>query len=129
MNIQIDRFGKIQTEDTHDGFCIDDISSGNQIKIEIIFGNIVYKCFTLSMELSEILTVFMITSSRKFRLFFGRAGGKSVNNSSWQHIQLNYLTVLDGKSQGESIQRFKENERIIWQKRKKVDNERKSCTA
>ena len=32
---------------------------------------------------------------------------------------------MDGKSQGESIQRFEENERIIWQKRKKVDNEGK----
>ena len=33
----------------------------------------------------------MITSSRKFRLFFGRAGGKSVNNSSWQHISAKFI--------------------------------------
>jgi hypothetical protein len=55
--------------------------------LEISFTN----AFTLSMELSEILTVFMITSSRKFRLFFGRAGGKSVNNSSWQHISAKFI--------------------------------------
>ena len=33
MNGEINRFGKIQTEDSHDGFCINDISAGNQIEI------------------------------------------------------------------------------------------------
>ena len=28
MDVEVDRLGKIQAEDTHDGFCIDHISSG-----------------------------------------------------------------------------------------------------
>ena len=33
MDVQIDRFRKIKTEDTHDRFCINHISSGYQVKI------------------------------------------------------------------------------------------------
>ena len=28
VDVEVDRLGKIQAEDTHDGFCIDHISSG-----------------------------------------------------------------------------------------------------
>ena len=28
MDVEVDRLGKIQAEDTHDGFCINHISSG-----------------------------------------------------------------------------------------------------
>ena len=43
MDAKIDRLRKIQTEDTHDRFCIDDISAGYQIKIIIKFCDIVYE--------------------------------------------------------------------------------------
>ena len=42
MDVQIDRLGQIQAEDTHNRFCVDDISD-----------------LTLSMEFNEILTVFI----------------------------------------------------------------------
>ena len=40
VDVQVDRFGKIQTEDTHDRFGIDHISSGNQIKIAVEFADL-----------------------------------------------------------------------------------------
>ena len=43
MDVQVDGFGKIQAEDTHDGFCIDDISAGDQIEIIVKFGNVIYE--------------------------------------------------------------------------------------
>ena len=45
MDVQVDRLGQIQTEDTHDGLCIYDISAGNQVKVIIKFGNVIYKGF------------------------------------------------------------------------------------
>ena len=45
VDIQIDGLGEIQAEDTHDGLCVDHISAGNQVKVTIKFGNIVYKGF------------------------------------------------------------------------------------
>ena len=53
MDVQVDRFGKVEAEDSHDGFCVNDISAGNQIKMSLT------KDFTLSIELREICTVFM----------------------------------------------------------------------
>mgnify|MGYP003193420209 CR=1 FL=1 len=55
MDVQVDRFGKVEAEDSHDGFCVDYVSSGYQIKIIIKLT----KDFTLSIELREICTVFM----------------------------------------------------------------------
>ena len=43
MDVQVDGFGKIKAEDTHDGFCIDDISAGDQIEIIVKFGNVIYE--------------------------------------------------------------------------------------
>ena len=43
MDVEVDRLGKIQAEDTHDGFCIDDISAGDQIEIIVKFGNVIYE--------------------------------------------------------------------------------------
>ena len=43
VNVQVDGLGKIQAEDTHDGFCIDNVSAGYKIEIVIKLGNIVYK--------------------------------------------------------------------------------------
>ena len=45
MDIQIDRLGKIQAEDTHDGFCVDDVSAGNKVEIGIKLGKVIYKRF------------------------------------------------------------------------------------
>ena len=45
MDVQFDGLGKIQTEDAHDRFGVDHISAGYEIKIEVIFGNIIYKSF------------------------------------------------------------------------------------
>ena len=47
MDVQIDRLGQIQAEDTHNRFCVDDISAGNQIKINIELSSIVYERFNL----------------------------------------------------------------------------------
>ena len=38
MDVEVDRLGKIQAEDTHDGFCIDDVSAGYQIEVNIELG-------------------------------------------------------------------------------------------
>ena len=43
MDVQVDGFGKIKAENTHDGFCIDDISAGDQIEIIVKFGNVIYE--------------------------------------------------------------------------------------
>ena len=43
VDIQIDRLGKIQAEDTHDGFCVDDVSAGNKVEIGIKLCKVVYK--------------------------------------------------------------------------------------
>ena len=45
MNIQIDRFGQVQTENTHDRFCVDDISSGYKIEIVVKFCDLIYERF------------------------------------------------------------------------------------
>lgn len=45
MNIEFNRFGEIQTEDSHDGFGVDDIAAGDQIKIIVEFGDLIHKCF------------------------------------------------------------------------------------
>ena len=45
VNIEINRFGKIQAEDTHDRLCVNDISSGYQIKVAVKFADFIYKCF------------------------------------------------------------------------------------
>ena len=43
MDVQVDRLGKIQAEDTHDGLCINYVSAGYQIEIIIELSNIVYE--------------------------------------------------------------------------------------
>ena len=45
VDIQIDGFGQVETEDSHDGFGVDDIASGDQIEVGIESCNIVYKGF------------------------------------------------------------------------------------
>ena len=45
MDVQIDRLGQIQAEDTHNGLCVDDVASGYQIEIYIKLCNIIYKGF------------------------------------------------------------------------------------
>ena len=45
VDVQVDRFGKVEAEDSHDGFCVDYVSSGYQIKIKIEFGNVVDERF------------------------------------------------------------------------------------
>lgn len=44
VDVQVDRFGKIKAENTHDRFGIDYISSGYQIKIAVEFTDFVHKC-------------------------------------------------------------------------------------
>ena len=68
--------------------------------------------FTLSMELSEILTVFMITSSRKFRLFLECTACKSVNNSFVRRISTKFILpfcLLKVKVKAYKIQRKQKN--------------------
>ena len=45
MNVQVDGLGKIQAENAHDRFCVNDISSGNKIKITVKPADLVDKCF------------------------------------------------------------------------------------
>ena len=45
MNVQIDRLRQIQREDTHDGFGINNISAGYQIKFVIKFCDLIHKRF------------------------------------------------------------------------------------
>ena len=45
MDVEVDRLGKIQAEDTHDGLGVDNVSAGYQIEIIIKLGNIIYKGF------------------------------------------------------------------------------------
>ena len=33
MDVQVDRFGKVEAEDSHDGFCVDYVSSGNMFHV------------------------------------------------------------------------------------------------
>ena len=41
MDVQVNRLGQIQTEDSHDGLGIDDISAGYQVKVIIKLGNVI----------------------------------------------------------------------------------------
>ena len=43
MDVQVDRLGKVESENTHDRFCINDISSGYEIKIITEFCDIIYE--------------------------------------------------------------------------------------
>lgn len=45
MRLQSNWFREVQTEDTHDGFCINRISSGDQINVKLILVERVYKIF------------------------------------------------------------------------------------
>ena len=38
MDIKVNRLGQIQAEDAHNGLCVNNISAGNQIKINIKLG-------------------------------------------------------------------------------------------
>ena len=58
MDVEVDRLGKIQAEDTHDGFCIDHISSGYQIKIAVEFTDFVHKCLHFINGLQVPLSFF-----------------------------------------------------------------------
>ena len=43
MDIQVNGLGEIQTEDTHNGLCVDDISAGYQIKVIVKLGYFIHK--------------------------------------------------------------------------------------
>ena len=45
VDVQVDRFGKIKAEDTHDRFCIDHISSGYKVEITVKFADFINKSF------------------------------------------------------------------------------------
>lgn len=45
MNVQIDGFGQIQREDTHDGLSVDNVTAGNQIEIGIELSQIIDEGF------------------------------------------------------------------------------------
>ena len=55
MDVQVDRFGKVEAEDSHDGFCVDYVSSGYQIEIKIEFGNVVDERFYFVDRILRIL--------------------------------------------------------------------------
>lgn len=59
MDVQVDRFGKVEAEDSHDGFAsityLPDTRSKSKSNLEMSLT----KDFTLSIELREICTVFM----------------------------------------------------------------------
>ena len=45
MDVEVDRLGKIQAEDTHDGFCVDDVTAGYQVKIIVKLRDVGYEGF------------------------------------------------------------------------------------
>ena len=45
VDIQINGLGEIQTEDTHDGLCINDIAAGNKVEIKRETVDCIYKSF------------------------------------------------------------------------------------
>ena len=45
MDVQVDGFCKIQAEGTHDGLGVDDITSGKQVEMYVVFGNLIYESF------------------------------------------------------------------------------------
>jgi hypothetical protein len=47
VNVQIDRLGKIKAEDSHDRLCIDYVSTGYEIEITVVLGNVVNKTLYL----------------------------------------------------------------------------------
>lgn len=59
MDVQVDRFGKVEAEDSHDGFCVDYVSSGYQIEIKIEFGNVVDERFYFVDRIKRNLYCFM----------------------------------------------------------------------
>lgn len=59
MDVQVDRFGKVEAEDSHNGFCVDYVSSGYQIEIKIEFGNVVDERFYFVDRIKRNLYCFM----------------------------------------------------------------------
>ena len=47
MDVQVDWLGQVKAEDTHDGFCVDNVSSGNKIEVIAELCNIIYERFYL----------------------------------------------------------------------------------
>ena len=47
MDVQVNILGKVKAENSHDGLCIDHVSSGYQIKLGVESCHIVYKCLYL----------------------------------------------------------------------------------
>ena|SRR5699024_10388379 len=47
VGFQLNGLGQIQTENTHNGFGVDGVASGNQIHIKVIFANNVYKALDI----------------------------------------------------------------------------------
>ena len=47
MDVQVDRLGQVKAEDTHNGFCVDNVSSGNKIEVIVELCNIIYERFYL----------------------------------------------------------------------------------
>ena len=45
VNAQVDRLGKVKTEDAHDGLCINHIAAGDQIEILGVAVHIIDKLF------------------------------------------------------------------------------------
>ena len=41
VDVQIDGFGQIQAENTHNGLCVDYVSAGYQIKVNVKLGQVV----------------------------------------------------------------------------------------
>ena len=76
MNIEADRTGKIKREDTHDRFCVDDITSRDEIKIIIKFGEVIHKGFDLVDRIEgncysfHNLFLFLSGAEHLFRMYF-----------------------------------------------------------
>ena len=47
VDIEIDGLGKIKAEDTHDGLCINYVSSGYKVEIIVELGDVIYKTLYL----------------------------------------------------------------------------------
>ena len=88
MNIEIDRTGQIQREDTHDRFCVNDITSGDEIEIIIKLGEVIYKRFDLVDRIQRNRYCFHNT----FLLFLSGAEHLFEDITNTQCMQIRLLT-------------------------------------
>jgi hypothetical protein len=68
MDLHFYRLGKIQTENSHNGFCIHDIPAGCQVNIEIIFVDDIDKILDIVYRFEKDVESFQWLIAPPFRV-------------------------------------------------------------